>query len=297
MWKLKVNVYLCGHNTIHYLLFRNMDNGKKKIHFVKMHGLGNDYIYVDTEFNTIPDPSKASIAWSKPHTGIGSDGVILIGRSPEADFTMRIINADGLEGQMCGNASRCLGKYVYERGLTRKTTISMLTRAGIKMLYLDVDDNDMVQSVTVDLMEPVLADPTQFLTEGEQLPDGVFVSIGNPNYVIFVDDINDIDLAKVGPMLEFHSRFPQRCNIEFAQVLGPNEIRMRVWERGSGITMACGTGACATLVAAVVSGRTERSSKIIMDGGTLNIEWRESDNHLYMTGPATTVFEGDIELP
>lgn len=274
-----------------------MDNGKKKIHFVKMHGLGNDYIYVDTEFNTIPDPSRASIAWSKPHTGIGSDGLILIGRSPEADFTMRIINADGLEGQMCGNASRCLGKYVYERGLTRKTTISMLTRAGIKMLYLDVDDNDMVQSVTVDLMEPVLADTTQFLTEGEQLPDGVFVSIGNPNYVIFVDDINDIDLAKVGPVLEFHSRFPQRCNIEFAQVLGPNEIRMRVWERGSGITMACGTGACATLVAAVVSGRTERSSKIIMDGGTLNIEWRESDNHLYMTGPATTVFEGDIELP
>ena len=297
MWKLKVNAYLCGHNTIHYLLFRNMDNGKKKIHFVKMHGLGNDYIYVDTEFNTIPDPSKASIAWSKPHTGIGSDGLILIGRSPEADFTMRIINADGLEGQMCGNASRCLGKYVYERGLTRKTTISMLTRAGIKMLYLDVDDNDMVQSVTVDLMEPVLADPAQFLTEGEQLPDGVFVSIGNPNYVIFVDDINDIDLAKVGPVLEFHSRFPQRCNIEFAQVLGPNEIRMRVWERGSGITMAFGPGACATLVAAVVSGRTERSSKIIMDGGTLNIEWRESDNHLYMTGPATTVFEGDIELP
>jgi diaminopimelate epimerase len=274
-----------------------MDNGKKKIHFAKMHGLGNDYIYVDTEFNTIPDPSKASIAWSKPHTGIGSDGLILIGRSPEADFTMRIINADGLEGQMCGNASRCLGKYVYERGLTRKTTISMLTRAGIKMLYLDVDDNDMVQSVTVDLMEPVLADPTQFLTKGEQLPDGVFVSIGNPNYVIFVEDINDIDLAKVGPVLEFHSRFPQRCNIEFAQVLGPNEIRMRVWERGSGITMACGTGACATLVAAAVSGRTERSSKIIMDGGTLNIEWRESDNHLYMTGPATTVFEGDIELP
>ena len=297
MWKLKVNAYLCGHNTIHYLLFRNMDNGKKKIHFVKMHGLGNDYIYVDTEFNTIPDPSKASIAWSKPHTGVGSDGLILIGRSPEADFTMRIINADGLEGQMCGNASRCLGKYVYERGLTRKTTISMLTRAGIKMLYLDVDDNDMVQSVTVDLMEPVLADPTQFLTEGEQLPDGVFVSIGNPNYVIFVDDIYDIDLAKVGPVLEFHSRFPQRCNIEFAQVLGPNEIRMRVWERGSGITMACGTGACATLVAAAVSGRTERSSKIIMDGGTLNIEWRESNNHLYMTGPATTVFEGDIELP
>lgn len=274
-----------------------MTDKNKKIHFVKMHGLGNDYIYVDTEYNTIPDPSKASIAWSKPHTGIGSDGLILIGRSPEADFTMRIINADGLEGQMCGNASRCLGKYVYERGLTRKTTISMLTRAGIKMLYLDVDDNDTVQSVTVDLMEPVLEDPTQFLTQGEQLPDGVFVSIGNPNYVIFVDDVESIDLAKVGPGLEFHSRFPQRCNIEFAQVIGPNEIRMRVWERGSGITMACGTGACATLVAAALTGRTSRDATIKMDGGSLHIEWRESDNHIYMRGTATTVFEGDIELP
>lgn len=274
-----------------------MDNNKKKIHFLKMHGLGNDYIFVDTEYNHIPDPSKASIAWSKPHTGIGSDGLILVGRSPEADFTMRIINADGLEGQMCGNASRCVGKLVYERGLTRKTTISMLTRAGIKMLYLDVDDNDTVQSVTVDLMEPVLTDPTQFHTEGEPLPDGVFVSIGNPNYVIFVDDINDVDLAKVGPGLEFHSRFPQRCNIEFAQVLSPNEIRMRVWERGSGITMACGTGACATLVAAALTGRTERSATINMDGGSLHIEWRENDNHIYMRGPATLAFEGDIELP
>ena len=278
-------------------IYYNMDNNKKKIHFIKMHGLGNDYIFVDTEYNHIPDPSKASIAWSKPHTGIGSDGLILVGRSPEADFTMRIINADGLEGQMCGNASRCVGKLVYERGLTRKTTISMLTRAGIKMLYLDVDDNDTVQSVTVDLMEPVLTDPTQFHTEGEPLPDGVFVSIGNPNYVIFVDDINDVDLAKVGPGLEFHSRFPQRCNIEFAQVLSPNEIRMRVWERGSGITMACGTGACATLVAAALTGRTERSATINMDGGSLHIEWRENDNHIYMRGPATLAFEGDIELP
>lgn len=274
-----------------------MTNKNNKIHFVKMHGLGNDYIYVDTEYNTIPDPSKASIAWSKPHTGIGSDGLILIGRSPEADFTMRIINADGLEGQMCGNASRCLGKFVYERGLTRKTTIKMLTRAGIKMLYLDVDDSDTVQSVTVDLMEPVLDDSTQFLTEGEQLPDGVFVSIGNPNYVIFVDDVEAIDLAKVGPGLEFHSRFPQRCNIEFAQVISSNEIKMRVWERGSGITMACGTGACATLVAAALTGRTGRDATIMMDGGSLHIEWRESDNHIYMRGPATTVFEGDIELP
>ena len=274
-----------------------MDEKAKKIHFVKMHGLGNDYIYVDTEFNTIPDPSKASIAWSKSHTGIGSDGLILIGRSTDADFTMRIINADGLEGQMCGNASRCVGKYVYERGLTTKTTISLLTRAGIKMLYLNVDDEGIVQSVAVDLMEPVLEDPTQFSVEGEPLPDGVFVSIGNPNYVIFVEDVNAVDLAKVGPGLEFHSRFPQRCNIQFAQVLDDGNIRMRVWERGSGITMACGTGASATLVAAALTGRTKRHAKIIMDGGSLDIEWRESDNHIYMCGPATTVFEGDIELP
>ena len=274
-----------------------MDSKPKKIHFVKMHGLGNDYIYVDTEYNTIPDPSKASIAWSKPHTGIGSDGLILIGRSPKADFTMRIINADGLEGQMCGNASRCVAKYVYEHGLTTKTTISLLTRAGIKMLYLDVDNNNKVQSVSVDLMEPVLNDPSQFLTEGEPLPNGVFVSIGNPNYVIFVDDVESIDLAKVGPELEFHSRFPQRCNIEFAQILPDGNIRLRVWERGSGITMACGTGASATLVAAAFTGRTARRAPIIMDGGSLEIEWRESDNHIYMRGPATEVFEGDIELP
>ena len=274
-----------------------MDKNKEKIHFVKMHGLGNDYIFVDTEFNHIPDPTKASIEWSKPHTGIGSDGLILIGRSPDADFTMRIINADGLEGQMCGNASRCVGKYVYENGLTTKTTISLLTRAGVKILNLDVDDNGKVQNVTVDLMEPVLEDATQYSPTGEALPDGVFVSIGNPNYVIFVDDINAVDLAKDGPGLEFHSRFPQRCNIEFAQVLGPDKIRMRVWERGSGITMACGTGASATLVAAVLTGRTQRKSTIIMDGGSLEIEWRESDNHIYMSGPATLAFEGDIELP
>lgn len=273
-----------------------MDNNKK-IHFIKMHGLGNDYIFVDTEFNTIPDPAKASIEWSKPHTGIGSDGLILIGRSPEADFTMRIINADGLEGQMCGNASRCVGKYVYESGLTTKKSLSLLTRAGMKQLELDVDGNGKVKTVCVDLMEPVLEDPSQFSTSGEALPEGVFVSIGNPNYVIFVDDINQVELEKIGPGLEFHSRFPQRCNIEFAQVLDEGHVRMRVWERGSGITMACGTGATATLVAAALTGRTSRKAQIIMDGGNLDIEWRESNNHVYMIGPATIAFEGDIELP
>ena len=186
---------------------------------------------------------------------------------------------------------------MYEYGLTTKTTISLLTRAGMKMLHLDVDDNGTVRNVTVDLMEPVLEDATQFATAGEPLPEGVFVSIGNPNYVIFVDDVADVDLAKVGPELEFHSRFPQRCNIEFAQVLPDGDIRMRVWERGSGITMACGTGATATLVAAVLTGRTARKSTVIMDGGSLEREWRESNNHVYMSGPATIAFEGDIELP
>lgn len=269
----------------------------KKIHFIKMHGLGNDYIFVDTAFNTIPDPAKASIEWSKSHTGIGSDGLILIGRSPEADFTMRIFNADGLEGQMCGNASRCVGKYVYERGLTDKTSINLLTPAGMKVLELDVDDEGKVQSVTTDLMEPVLEDETQFLPTGETLPDGVFVSIGNPNYVIFVDNVDAVDLEHVGPQLEFHSRFPKRCNIEFAQVLDDGNIRMRVWERGSGITMACGTGASATLTAAVLTGRSGRRATVSMPGGSLVIEWRESNNHLYMTGPATIAFEGEIELP
>lgn len=273
-------------------------NNTNRIHFMKMHGVGNDYIFVDTALYAIADPEAAAIAWSRPHMGIGSDGLVLIGRSPspDADFSMRIFNADGSEGMMCGNASRCIGKYVYERGLTRQTRVRLLTASGIKVLELAINADGSVGSVTVDMLAPMLEHETQFLNEGEPLPDGIFVSMGNPHYVIFVDDLDSVDVAARGAMLERHPRFPERCNIEFAQVT-PGGIRMRVWERGSGITMACGTGACATAVAAAVTGRCGRRSRVMMDGGTLDIEWRASDNHVYLSGPATFVYEGDINLP
>ena len=273
-------------------------NNTNRIHFMKMHGVGNDYIFVDTALYAIADPEAAAIAWSRPHMGIGSDGLVLIGRSPspDADFSMRIFNADGSEGMMCGNASRCIGKYVYERGLTRQTRVRLLTASGIKVLELAINPDGSVGSVTVDMLAPMLEHETQFLNEGEPLPDGIFVSMGNPHYVIFVDDLDSVDVAARGAMLERHPRFPERCNIEFAQVT-PGGIRMRVWERGSGITMACGTGACATAVAAAVTGRCGRRSRVMMDGGTLDIEWRASDNHVYLSGPATFVYEGDIDLP
>ncbi len=270
----------------------------RTIHFIKMHGVGNDYIFVDTSLYPIDNPEAVSIAWSRYHFGIGSDGLVLIGRSdtPDADFTMRIFNADGSEGLMCGNASRCIGKYVYERGLTDKRHIRLKTASGIKMLDLCVNDEGTVESVTVDMLVPVLEDEHLFLPSGEALPEGVFVSIGNPHYVIFVDDINAVDVAREGAILERHSRFPERCNIEFAQVR-EDGIRVRVWERGSGITMACGTGACATAVAAAITGRSGRQSHIIMDGGALDIDWRENDGHVYLSGTATIAFEGTAELP
>lgn len=268
------------------------------IHFVKMHGVGNDYIFVDTSIYPIENPEAVSIAWSRYHFGIGSDGLVLIGKSPtpDADFTMRIFNADGSEGLMCGNASRCIGKYVYERGMTDKRQIRLMTASGIKTLDLTVNDDGIVERVTVDMLAPVLEDERLFLTDGEALTDGVFVSMGNPHYVIFVDDVNAVDVEAQGPRLEHHSRFPERCNIEFTQVR-EDGIRVRVWERGSGITMACGTGACATAVAAAITGRSGRQSRIIMDGGTLDIDWREADGHVYLSGPATISFEGTAELP
>ena len=281
----------------------------KTIKFTKMHGAGNDYIYVDTLLYNIGDPAKAARLWSAPHTGIGSDGLVLIGRSamPEADFTMRIFNADGSEAMMCGNASRCIGKYLYEKKLTDKTEIRLLTLSGIKTLLLHVTPEGKVESVTVDMLKPELADtkllatPDGSMTEGKietskGLFKGTFVSMGNPHFVIFIDDISTADVAGWGKELEHNALFPARCNIEFAQVLPDNIIRTRVWERGSGITMACGTGACATAVAAALTGRAGRKNRIAMDGGTLSIEWSEDDGHVYMTGPAETVFEGEITL-
>ncbi len=266
----------------------------KRVHFTKMHGAGNDYIYVNTLLYNIADPTEAARRWSAPHTGIGSDGLVLIGASPvpEADFSMHIYNADGSEAMMCGNASRCIGKYLYEKGMTAKTEIRLLTLSGIKILKLEVKGKQVV-SVTVDMGEPVLTDDRFFIPTGS-LPAGTFVSMGNPHYVVFTDEVDAI--AKDGPVLECHPAFPQRCNIEYASVQTDGTIRMRVWERGSGITMACGTGACATAVAAVLQKAGNRRNTIVMDGGRLDIVWDEKDNHIYMTGPATFVFEGDIDL-
>lgn len=273
----------------------NKNDMKEKIRFTKMHGTGNDYIYVNTLLYNVPDPEKAAIVWSDRHKGIGSDGLVLIGAStvPEADFSMRIFNADGSEAMMCGNASRCIGKYLYERALTTQTQIRLLTLSGIKTLDLHVS-NGVVDSVTVDMLEPVLENEDQFIP-GRNMDKGTFVSMGNPHYVIFTEDIDQV--GETGRILEYHPAFPQRCNIEFARVESDGSIRTRVWERGSGITQACGTGACATAVAASITGRADRKSLIVMDGGTLEIEWRKSDNHIHMTGPATFVFDGEIELP
>ena len=299
----------------------------QEVEFTKMHGAGNDYIYVNTLIYGIPDPSAAAIKWSAQHTGIGSDGLVLIGKPSKdsgADFSMRIFNADGSEAMMCGNASRCIGKYLFERGLTNNTNIKLETRSGIKTLQLHIRHN-IVRSVTVDMLSPRFDVPEQFNVEHGTLnversldkkidndldneanvvqrstfsvQCSKFVSMGNPHYVIFVDDISTIDVAALGSKLEYNPAFPERCNIEFAQILNRDEIRTRVWERGSGITMACGTGACATAVAAASLNLASRKSDIIMDGGTLHIEWDEATNHVMMTGPAEFVFDGKIKLP
>lgn len=275
------------------------------IRFTKMHGAGNDYIYVNTLEQSLPHPEVLAVLWSDRHKGIGGDGLVLIGRSDVADFSMRIFNNDGSEARMCGNASRCIGKYLYDNRLTTAKLIRLETLSGIKVLHLHTDANDSVEAVTVDMDEPSLAVPTQLATPdgsllaGEVSIDGrryvgTFVSMGNPHFVIFTDDVAAVDLEVEGKALEHAPLFPERCNIEFAHVQPDGSLRVRVWERGSGITQACGTGACATAVAAVLNGKAGRESTIRMDGGTLHIEWREADNRVYMTGPATKVFDGTI---
>jgi len=275
------------------------------IKFTKMHGAGNDYIYVNTLKYTIEHPESLSIKWSAPHTGIGSDGLVLIGKSPVADFSMRIFNADGSEAMMCGNASRCIGKYLYDNKLTDKTEITLDTLSGIKYLKLIVTDGK-VSMVTVDMGSPKLEEViidgkpetmiSKEITVNSKTYKATAVSMGNPHLVIYIDDINEIDLPVIGPILENHPLFPGRINVEFAQKLANNKVRMRVWERGSGITMACGTGACATAVAGSIIGEIGRDVEIIMDGGSLNIKWDEQTNKVYMTGEAVTVFEGEIAL-
>lgn len=276
------------------------------IKFTKMQGAGNDYIYVNTLTHPIEDPARTSIKWSAYHTGIGSDGLVLIGKSEKADFSMRIFNADGSEAMMCGNASRCIGKYVYDKGLTDKETVTLDTLSGIKVLKLKTD-NGQVEEVTVDMGTPLLTNSKQIATKsGGMMAEtiktnaeeykGTFICMGNPHLVIFVDDINDVNLPAVGPKLENHPLFPERTNVEFVEVLPDGSLRMRVWERGSGITMACGTGACATAVAAALNHKAGRKSLVRMDGGDLHIHWDEKDGHIYMTGPAAKVFEGEMEM-
>ena len=273
-----------------------------------MHGAGNDYIYIDTMRFPIANPEKLAIAWSDRHKGIGGDGIILIGKNESGHFTMRIFNNDGSEGKMCGNGIRCVGKYLYDNGITSEKELPIDTLSGTKLLHMTTDADNKVVEVTVDMGEPILADKHQLATPDGSMKDGevmightnyrgTFVSMGNPHFVNFINGVEEYDVQTNGIRLEKAQIFPERCNIEFAEIRPDGSIRMRVWERGSGITMACGTGACATAVAAALTGRAGRTSTIVMDGGQLTIVWNENDNHIYMTGPATTVFTGTIELP
>ena len=280
----------------------------QRIEFTKMHGASNDYIYIDTMRFPIANPEKLAIAWSDRHKGIGGDGIILIGKNESGHFTMRIFNNDGSEGKMCGNGIRCVGKYLYDNGITSEKELPIDTLSGTKLLHMTTDADNKVVEVTVDMGEPILADKHQLATPDGSMKDGevtidhtnyrgTFVSMGNPHFINFINGVEEYDVQTNGVRLEQAKIFPERCNIEFAEIRPDGSIRMRVWERGSGITMACGTGACATAVAAALTGRAGRTSTIVMDGGQLTIAWNENDNHIYMTGPATTVFTGTIELP
>lgn len=287
-----------------FAIVRLRETMHNRIHFTKMDGAGNDYIYVDTTRYPISDPQTASVKWSNRHTGIGSDGLVLIGKPSilsGADFSMRIFNADGSEAKMCGNASRCIGKYLYERHLTDSSEIKLETLSGVKTLSLTLSpDRLTVTGVTVDMLQPAFHQASQYdeqvgLDALREYGHPLFVSMGNPHCVVFVDDIAAIDVARVGAMGEHLPAFPERCNIEFAQLTGTDELRTRVWERGSGITMACGTGACATAVAAAHVGLTSRESDVVMDGGRLHVRWAE-DDHVMLSGPAEFVFDGVITL-
>lgn len=277
--------------------------------FSKMHGAGNDYIYLNG-FEPVPDDlSQLAIEVSDPHFGIGSDGLVVILPSDKADFRMRMFNADGSEAEMCGNATRCVGKYCYERGLTDKTRITLETLAGIKVLDLKTDGG-RVREVTVDMGEPVLTpalipvashNPEIKVNEAETV-NGIeyritSVSMGNPHAVVFVDEITDRQVLEEGPVLEVADIFPRKCNIEFAKVEDRGRIRMRVWERGTGETWACGTGACATAVAGVLNGLTDRDVDIVLRGGTLHIHWDEQTGHVMMTGPARFICDGVFYRP
>ena len=272
-----------------------------------MHGLGNDYVYVNCFEERIENPSETARYVSDRHFGVGSDGLIMINPSEAADFEMEMYNADGSRGEMCGNGIRCVAKYVYDYGLTDKTSISVETLGGIKYLDLTVEDGKAVL-VKVDMGTPIL-DPGQIpIVSGREavidepvVVDGTEyrmtgVSMGNPHAVIYVDDLGGLDLVEVGPKFENHERFPKRINTEFAHVIDRTTVEMRVWERGSGETLACGTGACAVAVASILNGNTEDEVTVKLLGGDLLIRWDRESDKVYMTGPATVVYDGEIEI-
>ena len=275
------------------------------IKFTKMHGLGNDYVYIDAINQKIENESSLAQFVSNRHFGIGSDGLILICKSEIADFKMRMFNSDGSEAEMCGNGIRCVGKFVYDKGLTNKTTVKIETLAGIKTLILNTKD-EKVETARVDMGEPILEaekipvisteKPVKNLELESENKKFKFtcVSMGNTHAITIVEDTKEFDVEKYGKVLEIDKAFPKKANIEFAQIVDRQNINMRVWERGAGETLACGTGACATAVACNLNGLTDRKVNIELLGGTLNIEWNETDNHVYMTGPAVTVFDGEL---
>lgn len=275
--------------------------------FTKMEGLGNDYIYVNCLQETVENPKEFAIKYSDRHFGIGSDGLIMICPSEVADFRMDMYNADGSQSEMCGNGVRCVGKYVYDYGLTDKTTVSIETLAGIKYLDLTIE-NGKVSLITVDMGEPeLIADKVPVLVNSEQAIDTPIVvnnkeyrmtciSMGNPHAVIFVDSVKDLPMEEIGPLFENHSVFPNRTNTEFIEVLSDTEVNMRVWERGSGETLACGTGACASAVACVLNHKTLNTITLHLLGGDLKVKWDRDTNKVYMTGPAKVVFDGEVEI-
>ena len=275
------------------------------IKFTKMQGLGNDYVYMDAIHQKIENESSLAQFVSNRHFGIGSDGLILICKSDVADFKMRMFNSDGSEAEMCGNGIRCVGKFVYDKGLTDKTTVTVETLAGIKTLELNTKEGK-VETVKVDMGEPIL-NPKEIPVISDEEPvknlmleaEGrkfkfTCVSMGNPHAITEVEDTEKFDVEKYGKVLEVDKAFPNKTNVEFIQIVDKNHIKMRVWERGAGETLACGTGACASVVASFLNGYTERNVTVELLGGKLEIEWNKEDNHVYMTGPAETVFEGNF---
>lgn len=275
------------------------------IKFTKMHGLGNDYVYVDCTSQSIENESELSKFVSDRHFGVGSDGLICICKSDIADFKMKMFNSDGSEAEMCGNGIRCVGKFVYDKGLTSKDILKIETLAGIKTLALNVVDGK-VKTVMVDMGEPILEaekipvsfseNPVKDLKLNVQGKEFNFtcVSMGNPHAITIVKNTQDFEVEKYGKEVEVNKVFPKRTNVEFVEIVNDKKIKMRVWERGSGETLACGTGACASVIACILNGLTSRDVDVILLGGTLHIKWDEHDNHVYMTGEATTVFEGEL---